>query len=184
MAKFEKVSKYANVDINMPKRKTAYSAGYDMEVAEDIIIPSYNVQHDKMLSFVNALDIASGKLPTYTLDDMAAITKATKAKPTLVPTGMKCKLEPDTYLELSVRSSCPLKHWLILANSVGIIDADYYNNEDNEGHIYFQMINLSPFDIQLKKGDTIGQGIIKHYITTEDDVANGERKGGFGSTNE
>jgi dUTP pyrophosphatase len=54
MAKFEKVSKYADVDINMPKRKTAYSAGYDMEVAEDIIIPSYNVQHDKMLSFVNA----------------------------------------------------------------------------------------------------------------------------------
>ena len=184
MAKFEKVSKYADVDINMPKRKTAYSAGYDMEVAEDIIIPAYGAQYLKMLSLINVQDVASGKFPTYTLDEIALITKDTKAKPTLVPTGMKCKLEPNTYLELSVRSSCPLKHWLILANSVGIIDADYYNNEDNEGHIYFQMINLSPFDIQLKKGDIIGQGIIKHYLTTEDDVAEGERKGGFGSTNE
>ena len=88
------------------------------------------------------------------------------------------------YLELSIRSSGPLKHWLMLANSVGIIDADYYNNSDNEGHIYFQIINLSPVPIQLKKGDIIGQGIIHKYITTEDDCANGERKGGFGSTNE
>ena len=183
MAKFEKVSKYADVDINMPKRKTAYSAGYDMEVAEDIVIPAFNGQYGKMTAaWIDDNNLLPGQ--ALTLDQVAAITKATKAKPTLVPTGMKCKLEPDTYLELSVRSSCPLKHWLILANSVGIIDADYYNNEDNEGHIYFQTINLSPFDIQLKKGDTIGQGIIKHYITTEDDVANGERKGGFGSTNE
>jgi dUTP pyrophosphatase len=182
MARFEKVSKYNEVDINLPHRKTSQSAGYDFEVAEDIIIPAYDAQHDKMLSFINVWDVASGKFPTYTLDEIALITKDTKAKPTLVPTGIKCKLEPDTYLELSVRSSCPLKYWLILANGVGIIDADYYNNPDNEGHIYFQMINLSPFDIQLKKGDTIGQGIIKPYLITEDDAANGDRKGGFGST--
>jgi dUTP pyrophosphatase len=83
---------------------------------------------------------------------------------------------------LSVRSSCPLKHWLILANSVGIIDGDYYGNQDNDGHIYFQMINLSPIDIILKKGDIIGQGIIKPYLITEDDCAGGLRTGGFGST--
>ena len=182
MARFEKVSKYNEVDINLPHRKTSQSAGYDFEVAEDIIIPAYDVQHDKMLGFAHDCEIIDWKLPTYTLDEIALITKDTKAKPTLVPTGIKCKLEPDTYLELSVRSSCPLKYWLILANGVGIIDADYYNNPDNEGHIYFQMINLTPFDIQLKKGDTIGQGIIKPYLITEDDVANGDRKGGFGST--
>ena len=73
-------------------------------------------------------------------------------------------------------------YWLILGNSVGIIDADYYNNPDNEGEIFFQMINLSPFDIQLYKGDIIGQGIIKPYLTTEDDTASGQRVGGFGST--
>ena len=182
MARFEKVSKYNEVDINLPHRKTSQSAGYDFEVAEDIIIPAYDVQHDKMLGFAHDCEIVDWKLPTYTLDEITLITKDTKAKPTLVPTGIKCKLEPDTYLELSVRSSCPLKYWLILANGVGIIDADYYNNPDNEGHIYFQMINLTPFDIQLKKGDTIGQGIIKPYLITEDDAANGDRKGGFGST--
>ena len=95
---------------------------------------------------------------------------------------MKCQLDSNTYLELSVRSSCPLKYWLIMANSVGIIDSDYYNNPDNEGEIFFQIINLSPYDIQLKKGDIIGQGIIKPYLITEDDNASGERMGGFGST--
>ena len=118
-----------------------------------------------------------------TLDDMAAFTKKMKTKPTLVPTGIKCQMADDEYLELSVRSSCPLKHWLILANSVGIIDSDYYNNPDNEGHIMFQVINLSPSPIKLQKGDRIGQGIIKKYIITEDDAAVGERLGGFGSTN-
>ena len=119
---------------------------------------------------------------TPTLDVAAAAIKAANAKVSLVSTGMKCKLDPGTYLELSVRSSCPLKHWLILGNAVGIIDADYYNNPDNEGEIFFQIINLAPFAIQLKRGDTIGQGIIKPYLTTENDVATGTRIGGFGST--
>ena len=86
------------------------------------------------------------------------------------------------YLELSVRSSCPLKYWLILANGVGIIDADYYGNESNDGEIFFQMINLFPYDIVVKKGDIIGQGIIKPYFTVENDTACGTRIGGFGST--
>ena len=118
------------------------------------------------------------------LADIAAFTKEYKVKPTLVPTGIKCQLANDCYLELSVRSSTPLKHWLILANGVGIIDGDYYNNSDNEGHIYFQLINLSPFDIVLKKGDKIGQGIIKKYEVTDDDYKyeKKERAGGFGST--
>ncbi len=181
MAKFEKVSKFAEVDINLPVRKTAHSAGYDFEVAEDIVIPSYNTH---VTSMTRAWLKDSTLLPgaPLTLDQAVTITKQTKAKPTLVSTGMKCQLDPGTYLELSVRSSCPLKYWLIMGNSVGIIDADYYNNPDNEGEIFFQMINLSPYDIQLKKGDIIGQGIIKPYLVTEDDAADGERVGGFGST--
>ena len=187
MAKFEKVSAYADVDIKLPVRKTTQSAGYDFEVAEDIIIPSLHSLVDTMKKecpyTVEVKDeFYIYNRPILNLEEVAAITKKTKAKPTLVPTGVKCRLEPDTYLELSVRCSCPLKYWLILANSVGIIDADYYNNPDNEGHIYFQMINLSPFDIQLKKGDIIGQGIIKPYLITEDDSASGDRTGGFGST--
>lgn len=185
MAKFEKVSRFSEVDINLPLRKTANSAGYDMEIAEDIVIPSYYTSYNKMLH--ERFDSKPIDSNTYftdiiELNDLAALTKSAKAKPTLVSTGMKCQLEPNTYLELSVRSSCPLKYWLILANGVGIIDADYYNNPDNEGEIFFQMINLSPFDIQLHKGDIIGQGIIKPYLITEDDNASGERMGGFGST--
>ena len=183
MAKFEKVSKFADIDINLPQRKTAFSAGYDFEVAEDIIIPSYfnlylEMKEEYMRDGVGVLT----STPTFDLDGLAAITKRLKTKPTLVSTGMKCQLNPGTYLELSVRSSCPLKYWLIMANSVGIIDADYYNNPDNEGEIFFQLINLSPYDIALKKGDIIGQGIIKPYLTTEDDAATGQRMGGFGST--
>ena len=178
MNRFEIISSYIDKDIHIPTRATHAAAGYDFEVAEDIVIPSYQKQFDKMLAYAD---------PAYiqTLDKMAAITKATNAKPTLVPTGIKCQLANDCYLELSVRSSTPLKHWLILANSVGIIDGDYYNNPDNEGHIYFQLINLSPFDILLKKGDKIGQGIIKKYEVTDDDYKykKQDRVGGFGSTN-
>lgn len=177
MAKFEKVSRFSEIDIALPVRKTANSAGYDFSVAEDITIPSFIASH---------IDVLARERPDYPIDleAVAKITKKTGAKPTLVPTGIKCKLDPDTYLELSVRSSSPLKYWLILANGVGIIDADYYNNPDNEGEIYFQIINFSPYSITLHKGDTIGQGIIKHYLLTEDDAASGERVGGFGSTDE
>ena len=188
MAKFEKVSRFSDVEINLPQRKTAQSAGYDMEVAEDIVVPSYlslcRILDDETADVIKVEKDGElyAEIRALTLDEMAAVTKRTKAKPTLVSTGMKCKLDPGTYLELSVRSSCPLKYWLLLANSVGIIDADYYNNPDNEGEIFFQMINLSPYDIRLNKGDIIGQGIIKPYLTTEDDEATGDRLGGFGST--
>lgn len=71
----------------------------------------------------------------------------------------------------------------ILGNGTGVIDADYYNNNDNEGHIFFQIINLSPFNIVIKKGDIIGQGEITRFCKTDDDEATGLRTGGFGSTN-
>ena len=80
------------------------------------------------------------------------------------------------------RSGLGFKYQVALANTTGIIDSDYYNNPDNEGEIFFQIINLSPIPIILKEGDCIGQGIIKRYETTEDDSASGTRIGGFGST--
>lgn len=185
MVKFEKVSRFNDVDLPLPTRATANSAGYDFVVAEDVVIPPISFlttkiqdslfeqeRHEDFYGFVNPL----------TLDEMEKITKDLKAKVTLVSTGMKCHLNPGQYLELSVRSSTPLKHWLILGNSVGIIDADYCDNPDNEGEIFFQFINLSPFAIKLNKGDKIGQGIIKTYGVIDDDAASGDRVGGFGST--
>ena len=181
---FEKVSRFVNdEDLRLPERKTQWSAGYDFMVAEDMVIPPYWELLDQLDAAADPIDEAGDKV--FTLDEMAALTKLSKAKPTLVPTGVKCKLDPNTYLELSVRSSCPLKYWLILANSKGIIDADYYNNPDNEGEIFFQMINLSSKPIQLRKGDVIGQGIIHEYLITSDDTAYQRaqtRSGGFGST--
>lgn len=174
MIKFERVSRFPNAVL--PARKTAHSAGYDLTVAEDICV-SPVVNHIKTLDNEYTTYIS-----TFDLKELATLTKATGAKPTLVSTGVKCQLDPGYYLELSLRSSTPLKYWLIMANSVGIIDADYYNNPDNEGEIFLQLINLSPFNIQLHKGDVIGQGIIKKYEVTDDDNATGERLGGFGST--
>lgn len=183
--KFEKVSRFADVDLAMPTRGTSKSAGYDFVVAEDIVIPPLDFHVDKIRDKAFDLDRHEdfyGFVEPFSLVEMANLTKELKAKPTLVSTGMKCHLDPGTYLELSVRSSTPLKYWLICANSVGIIDADYCNNPDNEGEIFFQIINLSPFSIQLKRGDKIGQGIIKPFLVTDDDTASGEQVGGFGST--
>ena len=190
-AKFEKVTKYQDdPDVIIPVRKTKASAGYDFYVAEDTVIPSYGSSIEA--DFANALakDLSSyygtfedfvKSLP-YDLNTTATLVKKYNHKVTLVPTGVKAKMPNDWYLQLSVRSSLPLKHWLILGNGVGIIDADYYNNPDNEGHIYFQIINLLPFDIILKKGDCIGQGVFLQYGTTADDESDGARTGGFGST--
>lgn len=196
MARFEKVSRMKDIDINLPERKTANSAGYDFEVAEEISIPSYTqlskifsdaAAQVAMLDNANIINDENGvpvsvRIPPMDLNLIANISDTALARPTLVPTGVKCYLDPGTYLELSIRSSSPLKYWLILANGVGIIDADYADNPDNEGEIFFQLINLSPVAITLKKGDIIGQGIIKSYLLTEDDTAVGERVGGFGST--
>ena len=120
MAKFEKVSRYADKEIVMPVRKTSQSAGYDLVAAEDYIIPSVFQLAGEAEEVWTV-----GEEEYVTLDQMAEFTKLTKYRPTLVSTGMKCKLDPGTFLQLSVRSSSPLKYWLMLANGVGIIDADY-----------------------------------------------------------
>lgn len=181
MAYFEKVSRFADVDLPLPERKTSKSAGYDFVVAEDIIIPPYSEMINEMLD-TEDIDLGIPENWWMDLDTIGKVTKHSGAKPTLVSTGMKCCLSDEEYLELSVRSSSPLKYWLILANGVGIIDGDYYNNLDNEGEIFFQLINLSPFYINLHKGDRIGQGIIHRYYKVDNDNACGVRVGGYGST--
>ena len=102
-------------------------------------------------------------------------------KPVLVPTGVKSYMQQNEFLQLANRSSNP-KNGLVLANGVGIIDSDYYNNENNEGHIMFQFINLTEDDVIIEVGQKIGQGIFLPFLLTDDDFVDNVRSGGFGST--
>ena len=145
---FEIAKGFGDKDVNIPVRKTKYSAGYDIEAVEDTIIPSFK--------------------------------KA--SNPTLVKTGLKAYMQDDEMLCLYNRSSNPKKKGLILANSVGIIDKDYYGNSDNDGHIMFAFYNIKEEDILIKKGEAIGQAIFEKYLIVDGDTAEGERTGGFGST--
>ena len=101
---------------------------------------------------------------------------------TRVMTGVKCELVPSVCIILANRSSNPSKKNLFLANGVGVIDADYYNNPENEGEIGFEFYNNSDEDVKIEKNEKIGQGIIMHWVRTDDDNATGSRDGGFGST--
>ena len=145
---FEICKGFEDKNINLPVRKTAKSAGYDIEAAEDTVIPKFNLG----------------------------------VKPVLIPTGLKAYMEDDEVLYLYNRSSNPKKKGLILANSVGVIDSDYYGNPDNDGHIMFAFYNVGEEDILIKKGEAIGQGVFSKYLVTDNDNASGERMGGFGST--
>ena len=110
------------------------------------------------------------------------IVPAKSSVPTLIPTGIKSYMMDDEVLYLYNRSSNPKKKGLVLANSVGVIDADYYNNPDNDGHIMFAFYNVKDEDLTIKKGEAIGQGVFAKYLLTDEDNATGERVGGFGST--
>lgn len=145
---FEIAKGWENKGINLPIRKTKNSAGYDIQAAEDTIIPAFK----------------QGQ------------------KPTLVKTGLKAYCEPDEFYMLCNRSSNPAKRGLVMANSVGIIDSDYYENPDNDGHFMFAFYNFFDHDVEIKKGEAIGQAIFMKYLLTDNDNAQGERTGGFGST--
>lgn len=100
----------------------------------------------------------------------------------VVPTGLKAYMQPDEYLGIHIRSGLAVKNQLSLINSQGIIDADYYNNNDNEGHIMIAMINYGDMSFTIEKGMRIAQGIFYKYLTVDDDCAVDSRTGGFGST--
>ena len=99
-----------------------------------------------------------------------------------VPTGVRVYLEPGMFLMIVPRSSLGFKFQLGLTNTVGIIDADYFDNLDNEGHIMVRLVNHGPHAVHLNKGDAFCQGIILPYGKTKNDKPGGKRQGGLGST--
>ena len=103
---------------------------------------------------------------------------------TLIPTGLKAYMQPDEYLGLHIRSSLAVKSGLRLANGQGIIDSDYYNNPDNEGHILLAVFNGGPDTVIVTKGMRLAQGIFYKYLLTDQDHLEKKesRRGGIGST--
>ncbi|AXQ77855.1 dUTP diphosphatase [Streptococcus chenjunshii] len=100
----------------------------------------------------------------------------------LVPTGLKAYMQAGEVLCLYDRSSNPRKKGLVLINSVGIIDGDYYNNPANEGHIFAQMQNITDKPVTVEAGERLVQGIFMPFLIADGDKADGLRTGGFGST--
>ncbi|NLJ16317.1 MAG: deoxyuridine 5'-triphosphate nucleotidohydrolase [Clostridiales bacterium] len=102
----------------------------------------------------------------------------------IVPTGIRVKMQEDWVLQIFPRSSLGFKFSLMLNNTVGIIDSDYYYS-DNEGHILIKLTNnsIQKLSIELNAGSAFAQGIFFNYGITTDDNATQIRNGGFGSTN-
>jgi dUTP pyrophosphatase len=106
-------------------------------------------------------------------------------KSIVIPTGLKAYMKEDEYLSIHVRSSAGFKFGIALKNQVGIIDADYYNNPDNEGHILIAFTNLSEDrEWVVKKDEAIAQAIFHTYLLADGDsfTQTKKRLGGIGST--
>ena len=101
---------------------------------------------------------------------------------TLIPTGIKAYMQTDEYLGVHIRSSIAIKQKLTLINNVGVIDADYYNNVENEGHIMIPVYNYNQSSDTIEKDTRIAQGIFYRYLLASDDKAENIRIGGIGST--
>lgn len=101
---------------------------------------------------------------------------------TKIPTLLKVCMEDDEVVLIDVRSSLGFKHNVRLCNTIPVIDADYYNNESNEGHIVLKLYNPNDYDITFNEGERVAQAIFMKYLVTDDDNAKGERTGGLGST--
>ncbi|WP_251713001.1 dUTP diphosphatase [Lactococcus ileimucosae] len=143
---FEIVSKYENAGLELPVRATKQAAGYDLSVAEKLVIQPGEIK--------------------------------------LVSTGLKAYMQAGEVLYLYDRSSNPRKKGLILINSVGVIDGDYYNNPSNEGEIFAQMKNISESEVVLEKGERIVQAVFMPFLVADGDeeTVKTTRTGGFGST--
>ena len=99
-----------------------------------------------------------------------------------IPTGYKAKFNFDEMLMLVIRSSMGFKYNVRMCNQVGIIDSDYYNNSDNEGHMWVSLQNEGKEDYVIKKGAAYCQGIFVKYLTCGDEIDT-VRESGIGSTN-
>lgn len=145
MRKFYVIEKFKDLNISLPQRQTADSAGYDLATCEEVTIKPGEI--------------------------------------VLIKTGLKVQIPKDEVLLVFPRSSLAIKRGLTMANNVGVIDADYFDNSNNEGHIMIPLRNFKNETVTLEKDERVAQGIfIKYFKTTDDTNLENERSGGFGSS--
>lgn len=154
MRKFEKISKSEFL-------KDVPDANYD-----DIILPKRSTLNSAGYDFYSVI--------SFTLSP---------GERRVIPTGIKVSMNSNEFLSIYIRSSLGFKWNIRMCNQVGIIDADYYNNSENEGHIFVCLMNEGDKVLEIKKGDRIVQGIFLPFLITDDDKTTDIRIGGIGSTN-
>lgn len=154
MRKFEKVS----ID--------EFSKYYDKTLYEEYDLPKRMTSHSAGYDFfaIEGFTIKPGEIKK-------------------IPTGYKATFGSDEMLMILVRSSMGFKYNVRMTNQVGIIESDYYNNIDNEGHMFVSLQNEGDRDFVVKKGEGYAQGIFTKFLICDDDVTTNERQGGLGSTN-
>lgn len=131
------------------------------------LLPKRSTQHSAGYDFVAA--------ETITIDSGAI---------KLVPTNVKAYMQEGEVLYLYDRFSNPRKRGIVLSNSVGVIDKDYYGNPDNDGNIHAQFTNITNDVVTIEKGTAMMQGVFMPFLLADDDNASGVRVGGFGSTDQ
>lgn len=133
---------------------------------EDILLPKRSTKNSAGYDFYSLYDI------TIKPNEIVKI-----------PTGIKVCMNENEFLGIFIRSSLGFKYNIRMCNQVGIIDTDYYNNKDNEGHIFVCLQNDGDKDFVIRKGDRFVQGIFMPFLITDDDNTTSRRIGGIGSTN-
>ncbi len=159
VARFEKVSKEQFC------KDLKDLLGIEEDLYEGIVLPKRATRGSAGYDFTSPVDI------TIRPGEMVK-----------VPSGIRAYIEDGYVLNIYPRSSLGFKYQLTLANTTGIIDADYYNAL-NEGHIIVALVNRGDKEIVIGKGERFVQGIFLKFYTAEEEEVRTERTGGFGSSN-
>ncbi len=143
-----------------------FSKYYDKSLYEEYLLPRRMTAHSAGYDFfaIEGFTIKPGEIKK-------------------IPTGYKAIFGNNEVLMIFVHSSMGFKYNVRMTNQVGIIESDYYNNIDNEGHLFVSLQNEGDKDFVVKKGDAYAQGIFLKFLICDDDNATSKRNGGIGSTN-
>ena len=163
--KFYKIS-YDNFKKEIMALDTSLTDDAAREIYDNIKLPKRATKYSAGYDFYSPIDF-----------------KLAPGETIKIPTGIRVSMDDDLVLLIFPRSSLGFKYRLQLDNTVGVVDSDYFN-ADNEGHIFVKLTNDSKDKtLEQPKNQAICQGIFIKYYLTNDDEVDVERKGGLGSTN-